>query len=102
MKVFRFRRVHDGMPDLGQGNGWTEREWKRASLESVPVDKLESTNLGGYLNPRKVAEYARGPGKESYVVVHRGRYYVADGHHNAAGAAARGDKTVKARVIYVR
>ena len=96
-----FSRKHDGMPDVGQGDGWTKSEWKRARRERVLVDKLESTNRGHYLDPKLVEKAARGRGKDSYVIEHKGRYYVADGHHNAAGAAARGDRTVNARVIHV-
>lgn len=71
-----FSRKHDGMPDVGQGEGYTEKEWKRGRRERVPVSKLESTNRGGYLNPKLVEKAARGRGKDSYVIEHRGRYYV--------------------------
>ena len=94
-----FSRKHDGMPNVGQGEGYTESEFRRAPRRRVPISKLESTNRGGYLNPRKVAS---GRDKDSYVIEHKGRYCVADGHHNAARAAARGDRTVSARVIHVR
>lgn len=94
-----FSRKHDGMPDVDQGDGWTKSQWRRAPKKRVRVSDLESTNRGGYLNPRKAAEYAaRGGGGDPYVVEHRGRYYIADGHHRVAGAAARGDKTITARV----
>lgn len=93
-----FTRKVDGMPDVGQGDGWTESSWRRAPRKSVPVDKLVSTNRGGYLNSKKAAKYARGGGGDPYVVEHRGRYYIADGHHRAAAAIERGDKTISVRV----
>lgn len=95
-------KKHDGMPDVGQGDGWTASEWRRAPRRRVPVDKLESTNRGGYLDEKRVRRYAKGGGKDPKVIEHKGRYYVADGHHSAAGAKARGDKTVNARVIRAR
>lgn len=87
----------DGMPDVGQGDGWTKSSWRGAPRKRVPVSKLVSTNRGGYLDPKRAARYARGGG-DPYVVEHRGRYYVADGHHRAAAAIARGDKHVTVRV----
>lgn len=94
-----FSRSHNGMPDLGQGDGWTAAEWRRAPRGSVPVSKLEATNRGHYLNPRTAAKYARGGGGDLYVVESGGRFFIADGHHRAAAAIARGDKRVTARVL---
>lgn len=94
-----FSKSHDGMPDVGQGGGWTKAEWRRAPKKRVRVDKLESTNRGGYLNEKRAARYAKG-GKRGtpYVVESGGRYFVADGHHRAAAAKARGEKTIVVRV----
>ena len=94
-----FGRKHDGMPNVGQGEGWSESEWRRAPKKRVKVSDLESTNRGHYLDAKKVAKYAKsGRGGDPYVIEHKGRYYVADGHHRAAGAHARGDKTITVRV----
>lgn len=97
-----FRRKVDGMPDVGQGDGWTVSSWRSAPKKRVPVAKLVSTNRGGYLNPRKVAKYSSGGGGTPYVVQDGGTYYVADGHHRAAAAAARGEKYITARVKRAR
>lgn len=88
----------DGMPDVGQGDGWTESSWRRAPKKIVRTSDLVSTNLGGYLSRRRVKKYASGGGGTPYVVEHRGRYYIADGHHRAAAAIARGDTTIQVRV----
>src|SRR6266508_3209628 len=93
-----FGRTHDGMPDVGQGEGYTESEWRRAPRRRVRVVDLESTNRGGYLSPAQMARYAKGGGGDLKVIEHKGRLYVADGHHRAAAAHARGDKTITARV----
>lgn len=93
-----FKRTVNGMPNVGQGDGWTAAEWRRAPKKKVPVERLVSTNLGGYLNPRKVAKYRRGGGGTPYVIEDGGEYYVADGHHRAAAAIARGERYVTVRV----
>lgn len=93
-----FSRSHNGMPDVGQGDGWSASSWRRAPRRRVPVSKLESTNRGHYLNPRTAAKYARGGGGDPYVVESGGRYYLADGHHRAAAAVARGDRYITVRV----
>jgi len=95
-----FSSKTDGMPDLGQGRGWRASDFKRR--ERVPVSKLISTNKGGYLDESRVAKYAERGGGDIYVVKHRGKYYVADGHHSAAAAAARGEKNVRVRVVEVK
>lgn len=94
-----FTRSHDGMPDVGQGDGWSPSAWRRAPRRSVPVSKLEATNRGHYLNPKTAAKYAGGGGGDPYVVEHRGRFYLADGHHRTAAAVARGDKRITVRVL---
>ncbi len=94
-----FSRSHNGMPDVGQGDGWTSSQWRRAPRRSVPVSKLEATNHGRYLNPRTAARYARGGGGVPYVVESGGRFFLADGHHRAAAAVARGDRWITVRVL---
>lgn len=89
----------NGMPDFGQGDGWTASEWRRAPRRNVPVRKLVSTNRGGYLNKAKAAKYSSGGGGDPYVVECNGRYYVADGHHRIYAAAARGERTIKVRIM---
>lgn len=94
-----FAAAVDGMPHVGQGDGWTESSWRRAPRKTVRVADLVATNRGGYLDAARVARYAeRAPGGEPCVVEHDGRYYVADGHHRAAAAIARGDKTIQVLV----
>jgi len=93
-----FSRSHSGMPDVGQGEGWSPSSWRSAPRRRVPVSKLEATNRGHYLNPRTAAKYARGGGGDPYVVESGGRYYLADGHHRAAAAVARGDRYITVRV----
>lgn len=93
-----FKRSVNGMPDVGQGDGWTAAEWRRAPKVRVPVAQLVSTNLGGYLNASKVRKYSNGRGGTPCVVETGGSYYVADGHHRAAAAIARGEKHITVRV----
>jgi uncharacterized ParB-like nuclease family protein len=97
-----FNEMTNGMPALGQGQGWTPSSWRRAPRKQVPVAKLVSTNRGGYLSQRRAARYARKGGSvgggDVYVVEHEGRYYIADGHHRAVAAMMRGEKTITARV----
>jgi hypothetical protein len=94
-----FNRSTDGMPDLGQGEGWTPASWRRAPRKQVPVDKLVATNRRGYLDERRATKYARnGRGGDVYVVEHQGRYYIADGHHRAVAAMMRGKTTIAVRV----
>lgn len=81
----------DGMPDFGQGDGYKPSSF--STRKRVPVSKLVSTNRGGYLRPDK----HKGSGTV-YAVEKGGRYYIADGHHTAAAAIARGDKSVNVRV----
>jgi hypothetical protein len=90
------------MPNLGQGAGWTTSEWRRAPRRRVPLRRLIAANRGRYLDERRVARYVRSrPGGDIWVVEHRGRLYVADGHHRAAAAIDRGDSTIGARVMTV-
>lgn len=94
-----FTTTVNGMPDLGQGPGWTPSSWRRAPRRQVPVDRLVSTNLGGYLSETRAARYARrAGGGDVYVIEHAGRFYIADGHHRAVAAMMRGEKTITARV----
>lgn len=94
-----FHRTTDGMPDFGQGEGWTPSSWRRAPRRWVSVAKLVSTNRSGYLNEGLAARYARrGGGGDVYAVEHEGRYYIADGHHRAVAVMMRGEKTITVRV----
>jgi ParB-like nuclease domain len=94
-----FNQATDGMPDFGQGEGWTPSSWRRAPCKQVPVGRLVSTNRGGYLSERRAARYARRRGGEDIcVIAHEGRYYIADGHHRAVAAMMRGENTITARV----
>lgn len=97
----RFARAVFGMPDFGQGAGWTEASWRRAPRRAVPVHRLVSTNLGGYLNQKIVDRYVARAGGEPYVIEHEGVHYIADGHHRIAAAMVRGEETIVARVKQV-
>lgn len=95
-----FSRAVDGMPDFGQGVGWTLSRWARAPRAWVSLGKLVATNRRGYLSEARAARYAeKGAGGDVYVVEHEGRYYVADGHHRAVAAMMRGEKAIAARVM---
>src|SRR5690606_17383070 len=94
-----FKRKTDGMPDLGQGRGWSESSWRRAPKKQIPVDRLTSTNKGGYLSMRRAEEYVRATHVgRIYVVERGGDYYVADCHHHVVAAMLRGEKTITAHV----
>ena len=97
-----FCRWLDGMPNIGQGDGWTERQWRAAPARRVRLDDLISINRNGYLNENVVGRYVRsGGGAEPCVIEHRGRLYVADGHHRATAAWRQGATHIRARVITV-
>jgi hypothetical protein len=89
------------MPNLGQGAGWTPRQWRAARVRWVRLTDLIAINRDGYLNERHVRRYLLSGGGELFVVEHRGRLYVADGHHRATAAWRQGSTHVKARVITV-
>lgn len=95
-----FRQHLDGMPDVGQGTGWTERQWRQAPARWVRLADLTACNRDGYLDEKRVAGYVRaGGGGKPCVVEHCGRLYVADGHHRAVAAYRRGETHIKARII---
>lgn len=97
-----FRACLDGMPDVGQGAGWTKRQWRRAPVRRVQLTALISINRGGYLNEQVVDRYTHsGRGDKPCVIEHRGLLYVADGHHRAVAAWRRGETHIWARVITV-
>lgn len=72
-----FRKSVDGMPRLGQGGGYGRSEF--TGRRRVRVSELISTNRGGYLR----TDRHRGSGTV-YAIEHKGRLYIADGHHTAA------------------
>jgi hypothetical protein len=82
----------DGMPDFGQGDGYDRSEFR--GRRTVKVSDLVATNRGGYLRPDR----HRGSGVV-YAIEHRGKLYIADGHHTAA---QRAGGTVTVRVKKVR
>jgi hypothetical protein len=94
-----FRAFLDGMPDLGQGAGWTRRQWRKAPPCRVRLQDLVATNRGGYLDENRIQHYMRGGSREPYVVEHAGCLYVADGHHRATAAHRRGSTHIRARVM---
>jgi len=97
--ILGFRRKTDGMPDLGQGKGWSDSSWRRAPKRRVPIDRLISTNRGGYLDHKRAERYARTGHRGMICVVEKeGDLYVADGHHHVVAAMLRGEKTVEVRV----
>lgn len=99
-----YLRAVNGMPDFGQGSGWTSSDWNRAPVRSVRISSLTATNRGGYLSESRLARYAK-PGwfeAKPCVVSGGGRLYIADGHHRCIAALIRGDSHIRARVIEVR
>ncbi|WP_181780933.1 ParB N-terminal domain-containing protein [Pseudonocardia pini] len=88
------------MPNLGQGSGWTDSEWRRAPRRRVPVRKLVATNRHHFLDERRAARYAKTrKGGDVYVVDAGGRLYLADGHHRVVAAMMRGETSIRARVM---
>jgi hypothetical protein len=93
-----------GMPDVGQGRGWTMWTWTCSPVERVLVSQLYATQP--YLDPARVQRYrhngkVRSDGALPCVVHHDGRYYFADGHHRAVAAILRGDRHIRAHVKHV-
>lgn len=101
-KALPFDQHQNGMPDFGQGAGWTVRQWRKAPTRHVRLTDLIATNRDGYLDERRVGRYLKSGGSEPYVVEHRGHLYVADGHHRAAAAHRRGETHIRVRVMRVR
>lgn len=102
MDAAPFRKHVNGMPNMGQGRGWTVTQWKKAPIRRVRIADLIATNLDGYLDERRVARYAQSARHdEPCVVEHRGHLYVADGHHRAAAAHQRGETYIRARVMRI-
>ena len=77
-----------------------ERFVDKKELRSVPVAKLVDTQ--SYLRDAKVKQLAATPGALAPITVRLvgGDYYVVDGHHRAAAAKLRGDRTIMAEVGY--
>lgn len=97
-----FRQHLDGMPNVGQGAGWTARQWRAAPARRVRLTSLTAINRGGYLDESVVAGYVRsGGGGKPCVVEHRGHLYVADGHHRVVAAWRRGETHIRATIITV-
>lgn len=86
-----FRRSVSGMPDVGQGGGFSRSQF--TGRKRVPVSSLIATNRGHYLRPDK----HKGSGTV-YVIEHKGQLYIADGHHTAA-ANAGGSVTVRVKKV---
>lgn len=91
----------DGMPDVGQGKGWTKRQWRRAPIRVVQLTDLVAINRGGYLDEQRVRRYMRSSRGWDLpcVVEHDGCLYVADGHHRVVAAHRRGELSLMARVM---
>jgi hypothetical protein len=92
------RRV-SGMPDVGQGSGWSIRHWRRCPVERVPLSELVATQ--SYLSE---ACLSRGPsmfGLKPCVVVWRGYRYIADGHHRVVRVIRRGEPHLQAHVMRI-
>lgn len=48
-------------------------------------------------NHEKLKSKVQGGFKNAHVITHKGKHYVADGHHEIMGARLRGEKTVTVR-----
>lgn len=97
-----FRAFLNGMPDVGQGNGWTARQWRRkASIRTIQLTDLIAINRDGYLDERIVRRYMRSSAGWALpcVIEHDGCLYVADGHHRVVAAYRRGELSLMARVM---
>lgn len=98
-----FRFSLDGRPEVGQGDGWTAREWRRAPKRLVRVTDLVATNRGHFLDEQQVARYVRrAPRILPWVMQHGDCLYVVDGHHRVVAAFRRGEELVRAHVMAVR
>jgi hypothetical protein len=68
--------------------------------EKLSIKSLIATQP--VVNSEKVSRnVAEGKNKRLFIVRYGGKNFVMDGHHALAGAAARGDKKIKARVIEI-
>ena len=98
-----FRRQLNGMPDLGQSDGWTVKQWRKAPARMVRLTDLIATNRDAYLDEELVRKYMRsGVGGDLCVVEHAGCLYLADGHHRATAAHRHGETHAQARVMIQR
>lgn len=97
-----FRQCLNGMPNLGQGSGWPESQWRAAPIRRVRLTDLIATNRGRYLDESIVASYVRNGGGVPCVIERRGflgnKLYLADGHHRSVAAWRRGETHIRAHV----
>jgi hypothetical protein len=99
-----FKAHLDGRPDVGQGDGWTPREWRRGARKRlVRLTDLIATNRGAYLDERRVDRYVRrSPRALPQVMEHAGFLYIVNGHHRVTAAFRRGEEFVTAEVMTCR
>jgi hypothetical protein len=70
---------------------------KRFKVVTVPQKALRSTQ--GELDPARVEHYRQKPGKPGFGVLHKGKVFVADGHHRIAAELGKGASKVKMIVL---
>ncbi|WP_028926313.1 hypothetical protein [Pseudonocardia acaciae] len=80
---------------------WSERAWRKAPVEWVPLDQLHATQ--DWISVKGLRHHAR-PGARPdgnilpLVVYYRGRWWLFDGHHRAVCAMDRGERRIEAHV----
>lgn len=80
---------------------WSERAWRAAPVERVPLDQLYATQ--NWVSLQGLRRHAR-PGARPdgntlpLVVAYQGRYWLHDGHHRAVCAIDRGERYLTAHV----
>jgi hypothetical protein len=98
--------LHDYFLQVGPYRGpmgprWTERDWRNSPAEQVPLDAVCATqnwiSADGLRHHHRRGARPDG-GDLPWVVCHRRRYYVLDGHHRVVTAIDRGESHITAHV----
>jgi hypothetical protein len=83
------------------GEHWSPRDWKKSPTELVALHGIRATQT--WISNAGLKHHRR-PGARPdsgdlpWVICHRGRYYVLDGHHRAICAMGRGETHLLAHV----
>ena len=83
------------------GPRWSARDWQNSPAEAVPLDAVCATqnwiSADGLRHHHRRGARPDG-GDLPWVVCHRHRYYVLDGHHRVVTAIDRGESHITAHV----